>query len=1014
LVKDIFYRQIHEALSRELDGNLFEDCACDLLRKPHPTLVCMPGGHDGGMDGAVADGEGEAYPLVCTTQERVIDNLVHSLERQLETGGKRRKVIVATSRALTPTRRRDLRDRAREFGFTLVQVYEQRAMATLLYRSSRWCKDLLDLSGKPAALSVIPPSCNRPLVELELLGREEDVEWLRSTSVDRVLVGDPGAGKTYLLYRLALEGWGLFLASDDEAEITNVIRDEKPEVIFVDDAHAKTGRLERLVGLRRRIGAEFSIVATTWKGSRDDVAAALSSSEDRVRTLEPLSRRQIQQIFEDLGVEATDEELLELVDQASNRPGLATTLAALWQEGDWPSVLRGDALRKKSLYSIRRLVGRDEEALLAILSLGGRRGMPWRQVGKKLGLDALETWERVASLSAAGVLSEVGGDCLAVQPRAMRPVLISSVFFSRQGPRFGDYREYLDLAPGYDCAVREIVGAVARGARIPTEEIQRLLERLDPAEYPLRKEAQAAWGTFVGLGHREALWAFEHYPGELVDIARPGLHSAPGATIRRLLDAAEAPQSQAASSTHPQLGVLRSWLREITDETLDRRYQAIRAARGYATVSRSEDAYALSFQLGCLALNPIIENDCIDPTRTGLISRRGPMPWAQLEQMRGVWTAALDLFEMTSVVSAPELFAVLGKWLGLARFRGKTSLDEERFIRQFVIRMLRDLVPLAAGRAGLTVALARFADELSIELPLNPDPRFEAFFPPPSQDLTNETEPLEALVEGWAGASPAEVVGTLLYLEQEAKSISTGCYSRISDLCRLLAAEAHDAGEWFEVLFAKKAPSSWLEPFLKRLALLPSFDDCARRCLGSELYSEVGIRAVLRSRESSPDLLQAALERAVDFPEVVRGMGFRQELSIPVTKAILVHADPALALEVAFGEWMAEPKGEVRTELRELWRQAVLRSTGLEPGNRAETHYLTELLSADSELAYEWLLRLDAKNKRPHWPIRSMVGSVLGFLGSERRQDLLERLSVSSVLIDHLPELVDRDVEPGW
>lgn len=958
MVKDPFYRQIREALGSELNGDVFEKCANDLLLERFPTLVPMSGGNDGGVDGEIADGEGEPFPLICTTQERVIDNLTYSLERIRETGGRRRRIVVATSRVLSPKMRRDLRDRARELEFTLVQAYEQRAMAALLYRSSQWCRDLLHLTGKPVALSVLPPSLNRPLVEFELLGREKDAEWLRSTSGDRVLVGSPGVGKTYLLYNLALGGWGLFLASDDDGEIANAIRDQKPEVIVVDDSHTDPQRLEKLAGLRQRIGAEFSIVATTWEGHREDVVAALNIPSARAHNLEPLCRRQIQQIFEQLGVEALDEDLLELVDQASNKPGLAATLATLWLEGDWLPVLKGEALARHTLRTVRRLVGRDEAVLLSAFSLGGWCGMPTKEIREKLGMSALTTWTSLAPLTAAGVLSDAsGGDCPSVQPPALRSALIASVFFPQHGPRL-DYRDYLGLAPGYDCAVEEIAAAAAYGARISIEEIQQLLRRLDPADYPLRKAAQRAWDAFVSLGHQEALWAFEHYPGDFVDIARSGLDSAREATIRMLLERAEE-RANLGTSRVPQLDILRAWLHEITyseDETIERRLMAIRVARNYVKAAQSIEAHDVAFRLVCLTLRPTVKYEGTDPTRTGIVRRHGPLSPLQAEQMRPVWRAALRLFQATGVVAVCELFSEIGEWRRLARYRRKTCEEEGSSVHQFVIEMLHDLASLATGRPGFTVALARLASELDIELPLDPDPRFEVLFPslnaPDFEVLPNDPS-LQALVEDWADASPAEVVETLSNLTQEAKNIPLGYYDRASDVCLMLAAKTRQPVPWFEVMAEKGVPGSWLAPFLERSRDCPGFEDRIRSCLRSERYAETGIRSALRLEEPSPELLTAALARAVDFPSLVRGMALRRELSTPVAKRLLAHPDPGLALEVAYGEWMADRQGEVRSELKDVWRDTVARNAKRSPSSRLHSYQLTELLSANPQLADE-------------------------------------------------------------
>ena len=55
-MRDEFYQRIIAGLSGSLDADLFEHCACDLLREAYPTLAPIKGGSDSGMDGAIADG----------------------------------------------------------------------------------------------------------------------------------------------------------------------------------------------------------------------------------------------------------------------------------------------------------------------------------------------------------------------------------------------------------------------------------------------------------------------------------------------------------------------------------------------------------------------------------------------------------------------------------------------------------------------------------------------------------------------------------------------------------------------------------------------------------------------------------------------------------------------------------------------------------------------------------------------------------------------------------------------
>ncbi len=218
MTRDPFYRQIIERLNGPLDATQFEDCAADLLRAIYPTLVPMRGGSDTGMDGAIADGLGEPFPLVTTTSSDVIGNLTRNLHTYVHAGRTRRKVVLATSRSLTPRRIQNLYDRASQLGFTLIQVHEQTDLATLLYRNPRWCRDLLNLTGNPPALSAVPLS-TRALLNVPLVGRDVDLAWLQQIHGDRLLIGQPGSGKTFLLYQMVKEGEALFAVSSERAEI---------------------------------------------------------------------------------------------------------------------------------------------------------------------------------------------------------------------------------------------------------------------------------------------------------------------------------------------------------------------------------------------------------------------------------------------------------------------------------------------------------------------------------------------------------------------------------------------------------------------------------------------------------------------------------------------------------------------------------------------------------------------------------------------------------------------------
>jgi len=379
MIRDPFYQDIMEGLNGKLDPELFEQCAADLLRAIYPGLVPILGGSDAGMDGAISDTEGVAFPLIATTQEDVIGNLTNNLHSYLENGGPRRRIVLATSQNLTPKRRRNLEERARRLGFKLIQTYTQEALANLLYRNPQWCQELLGLTGQPPALSVIPITSRPQTIEL-LIGRENDLAWLENTNGDLLLVGQPGSGKTFLMQTFAKQNEGLFLINDDPTQIAASVREQDPKAIIVDDAHMNTNRLGRLQQLRGQIGAEFRIIATCWPGQKDNVLHLMQLPTSSMHELEPLTRDQIVELIKSTGIAGPTELIRELVNQAEGRPGLAATLCHLCIKGDYRQIALGDALSRDIRITFEPLLGSEATAIVAAFSIGGDRGMPMETV----------------------------------------------------------------------------------------------------------------------------------------------------------------------------------------------------------------------------------------------------------------------------------------------------------------------------------------------------------------------------------------------------------------------------------------------------------------------------------------------------------------------------------------------------------------------------------------------------------------------------------------------------------
>jgi len=305
MVTDPLYRKIIDRLEGQLDPSCFQDCANALLIDVFPSLAPMSGGHDEGMDGAIGHTNGDPSPIIATTDKNVLRNLRGSLSRRIASGSSNRTAVLATSHSLTNTRRRNLHKEAQKQGFRLINIYDQLWFASKLYRDSMWRQELLGLAGDPPALSAIPLSVSSSPVGHQV-GRDGESAALLSLTGDRLLLGQPGSGKSFLLGTLALGGQALFAVSADRTAIANALRDhEEIPIVVVDDAQTAPQQelLRAILQLRNDIGANFPLCVVCWPGREaTHVQEVLGVTDEQVLELGPLTIDEIFEILSEVGI----------------------------------------------------------------------------------------------------------------------------------------------------------------------------------------------------------------------------------------------------------------------------------------------------------------------------------------------------------------------------------------------------------------------------------------------------------------------------------------------------------------------------------------------------------------------------------------------------------------------------------------------------------------------------------------------------------------------------------------
>lgn len=1010
-----YHRQIFEALAEEINRAEFEPCACDLLRSIFPGIFPIHGGSDSGQDGGIADGLGEPFPLVCTTGKDVIGNLTRSLTKYKKSGGGRRKVVVATSQELSGKRQENLKKRARREGFELVGVYDRHWMRDSLLRSPRWCLKLLGLTGTPSALSPVPKS-NRSHPEIARVGRDADLEWLRWASGNRLLIGQPGSGKTFLLRCLVREARALFLVDSDRTAIANALREERPEIVIVDDAHRDPRVLEMLHHLQEDLQAEqgapdFSILATCWPGQKEQIASALGLfADEQVRHLELMTRKEILAVLHQL-LSGPGQLLQWLVDQADNKPGLAVTLAWLCLRGDWQRVVEGEALRMILMPIFEELVGPKASDVLGFLSLGGDAGATPGLAGRLLGLDRTEVRSLAIGLAAGGVLEEGKEERLLVWPQALRTALIRKTFFDRPAPL--PWREFLDQLPDRDASLREIIRATHRGTSIPPHELRQLAEGT---------RDEFVWrGMAAHTDH--TLWALENAPLNIGIIAAEALETMPEAALPGLLAQASKEPEPVNSLPAPALRVLQDWLLEPLADSrriLARRRLALEHSERFFDRGGRR---SIAVQAACLAFTPEVRGHDIDPLELASITRSGTLPVCQLRDLEGLWPILRNMLDELDAPLWFHLNEMLRKWRSLLRDR---SDETQVAARSFIHGVLEDMAQLAEESPGLACALQQVGDQTGLKLDICDDPVLGLLYPkaPDSIDDLKGFEDRQRagvcdLAREWGARRSAPVIARELNrYHREARFMQRRAYSKWpQELCHCLAENGLVGTDVLLTAFLDgEAPVQQVAVVLSAIceSRPEGWEALVARCFTHEAFAGAATTTVLTLPDAPEDLLASALDGAPSYLSEISAAILCGDIPPSILSRLLSHPDPVVATESVLAEWWAEPRDSFRDELEAICHEAVLRSaTEEDPDRRLTVGRIGDVLEGNPELAFRWLRRrLRQVESATSWLVG--VDAALQAVSALRKQDrqtLLRELRPGPPAFHLLTQLVDRDLE---
>ena len=1002
MLRDSFYRKIIERLSDQLDPELFERAACDLLRAVYPALVPIRGGNDAGMDGAIADGKKPAFPLICTTGRDVRGNLRRSVESYKKNSGRRDRIVLATSQQLTPTRKRGLERLAQTFGFTLVQIHDQADFADRLYRAPKWCRELLGLTGNPPGLSTLPySSSTRPFYDQQATGREKELNWLRNTSGDLLLAGQPGLGKTFLFQVLVKEGKGLFVSTSDLTQIAEGIREFQPEVLFVDDAHLKLEVITNLYQLREELGASFRVVANCWPNYKDDIVRSLRLSSSSVTELKLLTRDQIVEVIKATGIKGPLGLIRELTNQANGRPGLAVTLCWLCRKGDIRSVVSGQALFR-DLRSLLGTIGEKGATILGCFAVGGKAGMRMNIIAERLGISLLDVQYPITHLSAAGIVSDVGENRLCVNPAALRHSLVHETFY--KGAASVPIRQFLSAVPDHDETALTMMGACARGANISDTFLQQMVR------HALNDDV---WRSYAGLGSRQSEWILENHPDKLHVVAHVALHACPEKTISLLLTAAVSDSRPTHSYPEQPIRILEDWIKEAwpnTGEVVRRRERLFNSALGWHSSGGNTN---VTLQSLAASLFPGFQSADSDPgSGLTLTFTTGGLNLKEIQSIEKLWIRLTAFLKSIDVDVWTPVQEIVHNWINGPTFGKGETAEVYRERRSFGLQMLKDLIAVGPDRPGLIRWVRQMASRLNLRSRIPSNLEFETIYPLEQlykdrrKAASRQRQAAVNLAQSWSAENPSSVAYRLLSVEAEAKSVGLRWPRFAGVVCAVIAHVVENPHTWAESFKAVGLSSDLVFPFVDRsLKLDPTHAiEFLESALETREYRMASALAILQMASPPRFLIDKALKKLTDLGTAIESMVQRQEISEDNIHFLLEHEDPTIAAAAAIGAWESEPRASVRPSIADAWRKAIIEHVD-------EGDILSEIFQSDSTLAYRWVQRRIQHQSYVLWRSETEFIAAVDSLTHIQRQTLLKEMSGESSITRIIQLLIGDDLE---
>ena len=823
----------------------------------------------------------------------------------------------------------------------------------------------LNEAVRPRGLSSIP--LNYRDIDVPVIPRENDIHAIADFDGDFILSGQPGSGKTFLLYQYSDRLDALFIITDDFQKVKAELDYSCPNIVIIDDAIVSIHMIQALMQYRLANGKDFKIAAICWPFEKMQLMGVMGISKRAVHDISLISADEmadyIDNYFKSKGRQADNILIKKIRRQAAGRPGLAIRLMQLLLDNGIEELFEGRPFYEIIDQLSSRIEGEQIEVVLAAFAVGGKAGMSSADVSKNLGLNVVSISKILKNLATGGIIQQINEDYLAVIPASFRHILLKKEFFTGDAHKLDDiYWQLYQAAHDKQAALSTLIMAKSKGAMVDGDRIVVEIEQIENSSTDTVK----LWKNLAGISKELCQVAFAKKPHLVIQLVEVGLHYIPDITISMLLNEAIGDKRPEHQFPHAPVRILGDWIAERCDtkeESLRRRMALLEETIKWADNGGDVDV-VWKVLPKCMSLESNwSESDPGSGRTISMLRSLVPLDWAG--EIAKLWDSIIVQVSKHLPKDWGNLLNRLHQWL----FPHAPHAIKEEGYREYTNAKAQEVIQeLFAISGDYRNPLGRWAVnkvDFAIE---GIDEEFLVIFPPDrfgsknsyQEQLEENRDKALTLGEKWAQCSPADVIEKIVLFTKQMECFDGEIQGRELNVFQAISQNISDLDLWIESIIAARLSDKCLRPFMTKaiVARHGKINLWLKQCLRIDCYHWIAIELILTNESLASALFDDISDLLPKYIDRIRVVIYSGDMPNYCLKMLCNHKDEVLCFQVALSDFRSDEK-YILNNHRDLWLEMFKKGFREHDMNDDELLYdIDELLTTVPELAFFIALEL--------------------------------------------------------